>query len=490
MLMLVPIGLGAALVSDERSSFEGRVTWLGLGLAAQVVLIIVVRIGVALGAQHRSLTTALVVVLAAGARATVIALLSEPLGLSDPLAPDARVIAATGTFTLWMIVIGAGAQASFNYRQSLTFLLHRVNIARAEASAFTKVWNDRLARMGNSASELLRVATKLHDDIQKRLRPVSHRLWFGLSNRQAQHRFVTAMLHEPLPIAAIAGSSLVLYVWIIAQGFGAWFALLSGVSINICFTSTLIAGRFLHQRRPGLTVQLATIFAATLATGAAASVFFSLSDLTGIMGLSIANLIIIVSLQAAAVSLRSSKATLVDLGERVEQLENERVEVASHLHSTVQSRWTATALQLEHAARTGDTASTQRALQAARDLTQEGETPLVDVDSLSAMAQRWEGIADVSIVRDDPLPSSVATTVLRLVEEAIANSVRHGRARHISVNVKVTNLGVEIQVTDDGVGLSSTSTPGLGSRWRDHVAVWNLTTDASGTRLSAVIALT
>ncbi len=275
MLILTPIGLGAALVSDERSSFEGRLTWLGLGLAAQAMLIIVVRIGVALGAQRRSLTIALVVVLAAGARATVIAIISEPLGLSDPLAPAARIVAATGTFTLWMIVIGAGAQASFNYRQSLASMLNRVNNARADASAFTKVWNDRIARMGNSASELLRVATKLHDDIQKRLRPVSHRLWFGLSNRQAQHRFVTAMLHEPLPIAAIAGSSLVLYVWIIAQGFGAWFALLSGVSINICFTGTLIAGRFLHQRRPGLTVQLATIFAATLATGAAASVFFS-----------------------------------------------------------------------------------------------------------------------------------------------------------------------------------------------------------------------
>jgi len=50
MAVLAPVGVGAALISDDRTSLQGRLMWVGLGVVAQVALIIVVRIGLALGA--------------------------------------------------------------------------------------------------------------------------------------------------------------------------------------------------------------------------------------------------------------------------------------------------------------------------------------------------------------------------------------------------------------------------------------------------------
>lgn len=490
MAVLAPVGVGAALISDDRTSLQGRLMWVALGVVAQVALIIVVRIGLALGAGSRRTTTLAVVVVSAAARATVIALLAAPLGLSDPLPPGSRIIAATGTFTLWMIVIGAGAQAWFTYRQSLASMLTRVTNARAEASAFTLAWHDRLMTMDTSPDHIMDLAAELHDDIEQRLRPVSHRLWFGLTNSQARRHFLLAMLHQPVPIATISGCSLVLYVWIISYGFGATFALISGVVINIGFTGVLIVGRFMQTRRhqPSAILQLASVLAAMAMTAIVASFYFPRTDLTGMVGLAVANLAIVVSVQAVAVAIRQGRATLADLGGRVDQLDDEREQLAAHLHSTVQSRWTATALQLEHAATSGDASSADRALAAAQDLL-EGDNSVPVPDSLSVIATRWEGIAAVTIGREDPVPPAVATTVTRLVEEAIANSVRHGRARNITVNVSATEVAATIDITDDGEGIGAESTPGLGSRWRDQVSVWSLASDETGTRLTATISL-
>jgi signal transduction histidine kinase len=60
-----------------------------------------------------------------------------------------------------------------------------------------------------------------------------------------------------------------------------------------------------------------------------------------------------------------------------------------------------------------------------------------------------------------PLTAAVEVAVYRLVEEALTNVVRHARARHCRVRLTVGDQ-LDIEVVDDGTGLSSASHPGLG----------------------------
>jgi signal transduction histidine kinase len=62
----------------------------------------------------------------------------------------------------------------------------------------------------------------------------------------------------------------------------------------------------------------------------------------------------------------------------------------------------------------------------------------------------------------DSLDSDVALCLFRVVQEALANAVRHARARTIDVSFLMTAEGVELNVVDDGVGFVAGERPGSG----------------------------
>ncbi|MBL8565460.1 MAG: HAMP domain-containing protein [Hyphomicrobiaceae bacterium] len=53
------------------------------------------------------------------------------------------------------------------------------------------------------------------------------------------------------------------------------------------------------------------------------------------------------------------------------------------------------------------------------------------------------------------IPPETEAVIYRVAQEAISNSVRHGRPDRISVNVALHNGGIGIKISDDGRGLSS-----------------------------------
>ncbi len=59
-------------------------------------------------------------------------------------------------------------------------------------------------------------------------------------------------------------------------------------------------------------------------------------------------------------------------------------------------------------------------------------------------------VADVIGVR---LPDPVATAVFRIVQEALANVVKHSQARHTAVAVRRAGGNVRVEVSDDGRGI-------------------------------------
>jgi signal transduction histidine kinase len=119
-------------------------------------------------------------------------------------------------------------------------------------------------------------------------------------------------------------------------------------------------------------------------------------------------------------------------------------------------------------------------------------------DSLKVIKKTWAGIVEIKV----DLKSESAKQVLNdawagvitneIIKEAVSNSVKHGKANLIRVSFEEPKQGfVEIIVQDNGRGLSSRSTSGLGSQILDEIAFpWSAKNQPTGgTVLRAQIAV-
>jgi signal transduction histidine kinase len=69
-----------------------------------------------------------------------------------------------------------------------------------------------------------------------------------------------------------------------------------------------------------------------------------------------------------------------------------------------------------------------------------------------------------------PLGQS-GTEVVRILQEAITNARRHAAAKRVSVRLKVVGSDLVAEVSDDGLGFRSETTPGVGlSSMRERAA--------------------
>jgi signal transduction histidine kinase len=89
---------------------------------------------------------------------------------------------------------------------------------------------------------------------------------------------------------------------------------------------------------------------------------------------------------------------------------------------------------------------------------------------------RFSSLVDVALELD--LPDSETLTpercahVLAIVQETLANIVRHARARHITVNAQLRREHLHLAIHDDGIGISDDVIEGHGMRnMRDRAAL-------------------
>jgi len=91
------------------------------------------------------------------------------------------------------------------------------------------------------------------------------------------------------------------------------------------------------------------------------------------------------------------------------------------------------------------------------------------------------------------LPAALEVAVFRIAHEAVHNAVRHARAQHVQVCIRVGDGHVEVQVTDDGDGLPAGYVPGVGlASMRERAAELGghchvEATQPTGTRVRAVL---
>jgi signal transduction histidine kinase len=190
--------------------------------------------------------------------------------------------------------------------------------------------------------------------------------------------------------------------------------------------------------------------------------------------------------RAAAAGLLSSTAQLVAAEERVRREIAERLHgrvqtellVAGHRLGQVESLWQrdpAGALALLNVVRQSIDRVRAEDVRRASHLLHPGTIGLGLLPALRSLAASVSGELEVTVEADpavmalddligNRIPELVRLAAYRVVEEALANAIRHGGATAATVRVSATgNGGLALTVVDNGVGLDRAGLkPGLG----------------------------
>ncbi|MEO6076762.1 MAG: ATP-binding protein, partial [Dokdonella sp.] len=167
-----------------------------------------------------------------------------------------------------------------------------------------------------------------------------------------------------------------------------------------------------------------------------------------------------------------SRSQLATLGERQR--------LARDLHDTVKQKAFAMNLQLATLRRQlGDHAASGRVVQAERvsqqiqhDLAQildELRAPDADLpfaDRLRQRAQDWAQLShialDLDLAASPGLPAQSEEAMLRIVDEALSNVLRHSGATRTTISLHGDAAGLVLQITDNGSGMGTNALPGMG----------------------------
>lgn len=105
----------------------------------------------------------------------------------------------------------------------------------------------------------------------------------------------------------------------------------------------------------------------------------------------------------------------------------------------------------------------------ARGLVPVGSDPDALQIGLSELAERTDAIGRVHCRFECPRPVAVSDAfaaghLYRIAQEALNNSVKHSRATHVTLRLTQTADHLELQITDDGIGLPKIRSDGRGGR--------------------------
>jgi hypothetical protein len=537
-LVTAPIGFFAAWTATREpfASTQVLLLWCVIGVLSQVVLGAVLFVGYVLVGDRngrKPSTRAIViafVLLAAAARGVVIAVLPAMWDLSTTATPAVRIGSSTIIFGLWLMIIGAALAANDQYRANVSRLLDELVtrelaerlLDEAQADVHATRALQRIAETSSHVTRVLddsavaadsaRTAALVQQEIEERLRPLSHEMWFSpapqLEAPDRTRPFLLRVLATPVPFGRALPLMTCLLVLNSLVWHGGSLGLLQGltaaaVTALIVVPFTLWGGA--HRMAANAVMYLLLFLlpaelahrAMEFATGVpqrepaalALAVGIPLAFFIGAMGHTV-----IADRQATMTSLRASIAEPM-WDEHLGTLERRSADsdAATFLHNTIQSRLFAAALQLENAAAANDPEGAERAIAQAREavamtgMAARGAAPMHPLMRLDQIALAWQGIAIVELhVSDDVTAGAGWQIAADVIEEAVANSIRHGGASHITVTCQEVDGVIDVTVEDNGFMSDDPSGTGLGLTWLDAATGgdWSLTPGDFGTTLN------
>ena len=363
----------------------------------------------------------------------------------------------------------------------------------SENDAAPHTTTDRAPDSEASTTSWGSVADSLRETARDSVRPLSHRLWISTEEQYPAPRVFDVLVRtvrHPQP-APLASFFIVLLGYLRAsfEAFGPLLGVGAAVLLATSVAVVLYGIRWIPAAAATPTFWLVFVLCevAGLAFLSLAPTMIGSAETGGsilAMGLSVLAPTAVASLKATRrESLRaledSSQANLAQRLARERSLAVFARANAEHLHGAVQTTLTACAAAIDQAAASGNAADFALAVERAisilntdtyRNTTETAHsTSREDLTSaLQHVRDQWFGLVEISVTvtqnSDDPPDSEAASRVRRIVEECVANAVRHGGAGHIDVAVAVFEIDLSVVVTDDGQGLRPTaSSEGLGT---------------------------
>jgi signal transduction histidine kinase len=291
--------------------------------------------------------------------------------------------------------------------------------------------------------------------------------------------------------------------------YGWWNGSLLTIGSAVIAAVVMLLGNVALRRRPDRHAAIFVAVTAVLLLGLVPTQVIredlvlgsALSSWLVVQAVSLVSLIVAVSGVGAWVHGGAAvrRAYLIEVGDRhVRSVARARAvtaaarDVAQALHGTVQTKLIAAAVAGEQAVESGDHALLERAFDEARSVlegigTEERAVGAI-ADEVAHKAALWDGLCEIRVqVGDLASARADAEGVGRVVEEGIANAIRHGGASCLDIVVRATPDGaVEVVIDDDGAGLTS-DVAGTGSAILDVVTggAWERTSGDRGCRLTA-----
>ena len=158
-------------------------------------------------------------------------------------------------------------------------------------------------------------------------------------------------------------------------------------------------------------------------------------------------------------------------------------DIARYLHGNLQSRMMSLGLTLKMSEQQDEESMTS-AMSIADSLLNSPFAEYLDqhsrtlIEEVNFAVGKWEGLLNVKTDIED-LDAKLSFVQKRaigaVVEEALANALRHGFAKEVDIRIYQGKTGISIDITDDGIG-PRMQKPGLGTRLYDLVAIngWSL----------------
>lgn len=202
--------------------------------------------------------------------------------------------------------------------------------------------------------------------------------------------------------------------------------------------------------------------------------------------------------QTAEIEFIKSQLSTAEISTLLVKREEARVsrELAKYLHGTIQSRLMASAMEVERAGRSGDKAAIKREIaKAYKTLTLPDESYFAApektlAEELRKVTAKWNNLLKVKISLSKKLSGldeNISQDIGNVVNEALANSFRHGEATSAEVSITSEGPDLIVQITDNGNGPGK-GRPGLGTDTFSSFAgiSWNLEAlpKKAGTRLT------
>ena len=363
-----------------------------------------------------------------------------------------------------------------------------------------------------SREEWQRISELLRQTAQESVRPLSHRLWQRAGKRYDVPPWwmlpVTIVRHQPFRPVALAlidvlgtlGTNVELF-----GGVRGTILVFVGLAWSI---SVMVVANALMRRHPGahaaiFLVALAALQVTVVARGylrdlwvpGSGSVAWQLSQMVAVVAVVLVTSGFGAWSNREAAQLANLRAVVEEEGEeareRSAQIAILARETAQYLHGSLQTRLVGCSLAMEQASETGDAAALERALAEALSAL-DTETPASSLarsvrDEVGRKVDLWDGFCAFHVVMDDDIADAAedAVVVGRVVEEAISNAIRHGRASRIEIRV-MRDAGdrLLVSVTDNGTGPQGGS-PGLGSAYLAMVSggTWFMDSSDLGTHV-------